>query len=517
VSVAKKPKLRPGEVVAGRYRIDGIVGRGGFGAVYRATNTDSGRSVALKVLVANYSSSKVDGRRFQRESALVQRIKHQNVVELLDFGQTDQGTLFIAFELLQGEALNQWLKEKGPLPMQRVAEIGRDVLQALDVAHAIGVIHRDIKPQNVFLCEGGLAKVLDFGIAKAMNPEDTSGTQLTEAGQMIGTPQYMAPEQVRGATVVPSTDVYSLGLVMSEMLSGERVVKGEALIDIYMTHIAPSPLDFPPVVQGSALYGVIQRAAQKDPAARFPSAGAMLAALHEAVPALGPYKRRTMSPEMQERLVKTTEIEMAPDSLNMTQRVEDDPPRSGAGTVLMVMPDLEQRVREEQARRDRVRDAATAPTPPSSSPERPLDSTVDMVESFAPRGPQPWSRNLSPPGQWPSSVPPGSQIPVSLQASVAPSGPPASMSGPTSGNYPGYSGLHQAPWSGHSSGEHKLGSGDNYRSGEHRLGPNDPTPMVPRPPPVRRKRGSAGIVVLLLVITALATAAAVLLWLRPWQ
>jgi serine/threonine-protein kinase len=514
VSVAKKAKLRPGEVVAGRYRIDGIVGRGGFGAVYRATHTDSGRSVALKVLVANYSSSKVDGRRFQREAALVQRIKHPSVVELLDYGQTDNGMLFIAFELLQGEALNQVLKEKGPLPLQRVAEIGRDVLRALEVAHAIGVIHRDIKPQNVFLCEGGASKVLDFGIAKAMNPEDASGTQLTEAGQMIGTPQYMAPEQVRGATVLPSTDLYSLGLVMSEMLSGERVVKGEALIDIYMTHIAPTPLDFPPSVQGSPLFPVIARAAQKDAAGRYPTARSMLVALHEALPSLGPLERPGLSAAAKELMAKTTEIEAEPESLNSTYRIDDNPPRSGAGTVLMVMPDLEQRVREEAQRRERARLAGgTAP----QRPLNPLEATVDMVDAQQAE-PRDWQRNLSPPGAWPASLPPSAQPPSGPSIPPGPhsSGPP-SQTAPASASYASYgSGLHARPsWQPqHGSGEHPLGSGEHKLSGEHRID----GPQVPKPPPAaRHKGGGAGMVVALLILAAVAAAAAVLLWLRPWQ
>src|SRR4030095_10685753 len=211
VTKKRKPKLSPGELGGDRTRIDGVVGQGGFGAVYRATQLDTGLAVALKVLIKNFTTAGTDFKRFQREAALVQKLKHPNVVELLDYGQTDKGQSFIAFELLHGRSLSVVLKEGGKLPRERAARITRDVLSALEAAHALGIIHRDIKPQNIFLCEGtDLTKVLDFGIAKAVTGEEAGLTQLTEAGQMIGTPHYMAPEQVRGAGIYPATDLYSL-------------------------------------------------------------------------------------------------------------------------------------------------------------------------------------------------------------------------------------------------------------------------------------------------------------------
>ena len=156
---------------------------------------------------------------------MVQKLHHRNVVEILDFGQTQGGELFTAFELLEGQALSKVLKDVGSLPLYRAGEIARDVLLGLEAAHHLGIIHRDIKPANVFLCQGGGAKVLDFGIAKAVSSDAVAATQLTEAGQMIGTPHYMAPEQVRGTGVFPATDIYALGLVVSEIVAGERVVK----------------------------------------------------------------------------------------------------------------------------------------------------------------------------------------------------------------------------------------------------------------------------------------------------
>ncbi len=270
-----------GDVVAGRYRIDGVVGKGGFGAVYRATQLETGQSVALKILLKNYGAAKTDSKRFRREAALVQKLRHPKIVELFDFGYTERGQPFIAFELLKGEAMSRIIKTRGPLNDHQATSIATDVLDALQAAHAFGVIHRDIKPGNIFVLDGGGSKVLDFGIAKAVSGEEAGGTQLTEAGQMIGTPHYMAPEQVRGTGVVPATDLYSLGLVMAELVSGQRAIRGNALIDVYMAHISDGPLAFDDSVRSSPLWPVIDRATQKLLSDRYGDAAAMAAHLAE--------------------------------------------------------------------------------------------------------------------------------------------------------------------------------------------------------------------------------------------
>lgn len=277
MALSRKPKLKLGDVVGDRYRIDGVVGRGGFGAVYRARHLETGDAVALKVLLKNFGASKTDAKRFRREAALVQKLRHPKIVQLLDFGYTDRGQPFIAFELLQGEAMSRVVRYGVSLTDAQAAAVASDVLQALAAAHAFGVIHRDIKPGNIFVLADGSSKVLDFGIAKAVTGEEAGGTQLTEAGQMIGTPHYMAPEQVRGTGVVPATDLYSLGLVLAELVSGKRVIAGNALIDVYMAHIADGPVRFRDDVRGSPLWPVIDRATRKDLADRYPSAEAMAA------------------------------------------------------------------------------------------------------------------------------------------------------------------------------------------------------------------------------------------------
>ncbi len=279
----RKTKLKNGDVVDAQYRIEGVVGKGGFGAVYKATQLSSGRSVALKILLANYSSGETDAKRFQREASLVQKLQHPSVVELIDFGHTESGVPYIAFELLQGEALGKHLTTHGALSLERTVEIGRSVLGALDAAHSLGIVHRDIKPQNIYLVSDASAKVLDFGIAKALKGEESQATQLTESGQMIGTPHYMAPEQVRGTDVGPTTDLYALGLLLAEMLTGGRVITGDSLIDVYMTHISEDALPFSKEVIDSPIGPVIRKAAAKIVESRYGSAAEMLAALDEAV------------------------------------------------------------------------------------------------------------------------------------------------------------------------------------------------------------------------------------------
>ena len=352
----RTPKLKVGDVVADRYRIDGVVGKGGFGAVYRATHLESGASVALKILLKNYAAAKTDSKRFRREAALVQKLRHPKIVELLDFGHTQRGQPFIAFELLQGEAMSRILKERGPLTVGQAAAVAADVLEALQAAHDFGVIHRDIKPGNIFVLDSGGSKVLDFGIAKAVSGEEAGGTQLTEAGQMIGTPHYMAPEQVRGTGVVPATDIYSLGLVVAELVSGKRVISGNALIDVYMAHISDGPLAFDAPVRISPLWPIIERATKKMLSDRYGDAASMaadLAQIRAQLPGdrLPEVAASTSDPAPGSREVQST----APTSS------QKPPASTNNGTLLMEGPEAHARGREiiEAVRRAAADEAKT--------------------------------------------------------------------------------------------------------------------------------------------------------------
>ncbi len=291
---------RPGDVVAGRYRIDSVLGQGGFGVVFKAEQLALGRSVALKMLLPEAIQHDQGLSRFRREAQLAQRLEHPHTVRLYDFGQTDLGLPYIAFELLRGRGLDEALRQDGPMPAARVAHIVAQVLKSLMEAHALGIIHRDIKPPNIFLCdipgERDFVKVLDFGIAK---PTTSNATVLTQAGLSLGTPPFMSPEQVRGETLGPPSDLYSLGLLMAELLTGRMVYEGTAT-DVFMEQISPRPVPLPESLRYSPLAGVLFRATEKDLTRRYASAEQMLRDL-EVVMASGALGAGPSTPPLQHR------------------------------------------------------------------------------------------------------------------------------------------------------------------------------------------------------------------------
>ncbi|MBK7584372.1 MAG: serine/threonine protein kinase [Myxococcales bacterium] len=288
--------LTVGQVVGGRYRIDGMQGGGGFGAVFRATQLNLNRTVALKVLHAGLVVTEGALERFRREAELAQQLKSPNTVRVYDFGTTDHGLPFIVWEFLEGRPLDALIAAEGPMPPARVAHVARQVLKALMEAHAAGIVHRDIKPANLVLTdfpgEPDFVKVLDFGVAKTL---DASAAPMTVGASPIGTPSYMSPEQVRNEPVGPAADLYSLGLTMGELLAGRVIVMGRSIVDVFLTHSSAEPLTLPHEVVASPLGGVIQRATQKSLQLRYASAAGMLMDLERAmggavgasVPAMG--------------------------------------------------------------------------------------------------------------------------------------------------------------------------------------------------------------------------------------
>jgi serine/threonine-protein kinase len=279
-------------VVAG-YRIEAAIGEGGFGAVFRAVQLGLGRAVALKLMLPELVGDHDDRARFQREAELAQHLQHPNTVRLLDFGVAEGGVPYIVWELLRGEPLDAVLRGGG-LPAARVARVASQVLKALMEAHGQGIVHRDIKPSNIFLCEFSgerdFVKVLDFGIAKAISPASGPARQgITRQGQMVGTPSYMAPEQVAAGPSTPLSDLYALGLVMAEAFTGERVVRGASSMEIAVRQASPAPVALPEAALASPLGPVIRRATEKRMELRFASAGEMLehieAAMRTAKPA----------------------------------------------------------------------------------------------------------------------------------------------------------------------------------------------------------------------------------------
>jgi serine/threonine protein kinase len=279
----------PGQTVGGRYELVELLGQGGHGAVYRAIQKPLGREVAIKMILveAIYAGGMLE--RFAREAGLVQRLEHPNTVRLFDYGTTDQGLPYIVFELLRGRTLEQELT-LGTLTPLRVGRVASQVLKSLMEAHEHGIVHRDIKPSNVLLVdysgETDFVKVLDFGVARNMNGDgDKPG--ITHDGQIIGTPSYTAPEQVRGGAVGPPADLYSLGLVMAEATIGTRIYGEGSAMEIFMKQASAEPVPLPHLVTASALGPVIVRATRKLASERYPSAGAMLEDVERALLACG--------------------------------------------------------------------------------------------------------------------------------------------------------------------------------------------------------------------------------------
>jgi serine/threonine-protein kinase len=231
-----------GRVLAEKYRIDALIGSGGMGSVYRATQLTVARLVAVKVLrpVPGVSAGHL-AQRFQREALATSRLKHPNTVQVIDFGQTSDGVLFLVLELLEGTLLSDAIAASAPMAPERVAAIGRQIARALAEAHEQGIIHRDLKPDNVFLCsfrgDADVAKVMDFGIAHMATAE----TSMTQTGMMIGTPRYIAPEQAMGHKVGPSADLYALGVILFEMLTGHAPFEADSVMSLAYAHIHEPP------------------------------------------------------------------------------------------------------------------------------------------------------------------------------------------------------------------------------------------------------------------------------------
>jgi serine/threonine protein kinase len=212
-----------GTIVATHYRIELGIAAGGFGAIYRAVDLRDERDVAIKLLHPNLTQSPAVVARFRREGEALQQLHDPHTVTAIEVGEMDDGTLYIVMELLQGENLYETFKQLGPLPWRRVVTIARAVCSSLSEAHALGIVHRDLKPANIHLEDHDSVKVLDFGIAKIIRGETgIDASDLTQAGHMIGTFDYMPPEQMVGGECTGQTDIFTLGVVMYEMITGVR-------------------------------------------------------------------------------------------------------------------------------------------------------------------------------------------------------------------------------------------------------------------------------------------------------
>jgi eukaryotic-like serine/threonine-protein kinase len=262
----------PGDVIEGRYRVDSIHGRGGMGAVYRATDVDLERPVAIKVLHPQLVGDDSMLRRFRQEARSAARLRHPNAVTVYSFGQLPTGAAYIAMEMIEGTTLRDELRKRGRFSVEEAAHILGQVADAVAAAHDVGLVHRDIKPDNIMLEQrpGGIAaKVLDFGIAKLVTAgADTERLTIPQA--IVGTPVYMSPEQARGDEIDSRSDIYSLGIVLYEILSGQVPFRADTPVALALKHVT----ELPPSLRSVAPYlsvaveTVVMRTLSKDPAER---------------------------------------------------------------------------------------------------------------------------------------------------------------------------------------------------------------------------------------------------------
>ena len=271
--------LSQGHLFAGRYKIESILGRGGMGVVYRATDAQLDETVAIKTLPGDVMMrSPEDLERFKREIRLARKITHRNVLRTYDYGEAE-GVYFISMEYVRGYTLNELMDEAPArqMPLRASVGIARQICRGLQAAHEQGIIHRDIKPQNVLIDAKGEVKLMDFGVARMTEAAEA----MTQAGLIVGTPHYMSPEQVQGKQLDPRTDVYAMGILLYEVLVGRRPFESSSLTGVLTAHIteqARPPIEVRPDI-GKELNAIVMRCMEKNPAARFADAGALLAAL----------------------------------------------------------------------------------------------------------------------------------------------------------------------------------------------------------------------------------------------
>ncbi len=283
-----------GLTIGGKYLIQQLLGRGGMGDVYKANHLTLDRPVVLKLLKKLFQSDPALVQRFHREARAASRLNHPNSITVIDFGQTDDGTLFIAMEYLAGRSLERVIADEHPLGEDRVVHIGAQILAALSEAHALGIIHRDLKPANVMiesrLDESDFVKVLDFGIAKLSGP-GTGGTGITQAGIVCGTPGYMSPEQVRGERLDARSDLYAVGVILYEMITGLLPFQSMTPMGLVTKHLVedPTPIKVrnPNVSVSAPLESLVMRALARKREERFASSGEMRAALLSCAPGAG--------------------------------------------------------------------------------------------------------------------------------------------------------------------------------------------------------------------------------------
>src|SRR5262249_36712340 len=260
--------LKPGTMLAGRYEILLLLGRGGMGAVYKARDVELDRIVALKLIRSELGSNPEVVRRFKQELILARQVTHKNVIRIFDLGQSD-GIKFITMDFVEGQDLRSVLKQKGKIPPSEAAKIMLQICRALEAPHGEGVIHRDLKPQNIMLDSNGRVRVMDFGIARSAYLPG-----MTQTGALMGTPEYMSPEQARGDKLTERSDLFSLGVIFYELLTGQSPYPGDAPLATLWKRLQEKPkppIDVDPAVP-KALNDIVMKALEIEPESRWASA-----------------------------------------------------------------------------------------------------------------------------------------------------------------------------------------------------------------------------------------------------
>ena len=278
----------PGQTLGGKYRVVRLLGEGGMGAVYEGEQQlgTAKRKVAVKTLHPHLSRDPKIQARFEREVGTIAELEHPNTIQVYDFGSTPDGILYIVMEFLQGKSLADTLTQQGAMAPDRAEHILAQACGSLEEAHAHGIVHRDLKPDNIVLVERAgqkdFVKVLDFGIAKRANEEDRNEQKLTQQGMVLGTPPYMSPEQFTGQSIDSRSDIYSLGIVAYEMLTGKLPFKADTAWEWATQHMTQPPIPIESLAEGGrvplAMRNAIARALAKAPVDRFQTAQAFIAA-----------------------------------------------------------------------------------------------------------------------------------------------------------------------------------------------------------------------------------------------
>lgn len=276
------------EMLNGQFKILKKIGTGGMGAVYKASQPEMNRMVAVKILHSKLKDRKDLVSRFRREARAMSHLSHPNTVKVMMYGELETGELYIVMEYLEGRNLNQIVRREGPLPTERAIPVLLQVCGALEEAHQLGIVHRDLKPENIFLTQSGalkdFAKVLDFGLAKVTEKELRPGSvMLTQEGMVFGTPEFMSPEQAQGQVLDQRSDIYSLAVILYEALTGKLPFDARSSMEYIQLHVMKPPIHLDKRVEGktfpATLGDAIAKALAKSPADRYQSAAEFAEAL----------------------------------------------------------------------------------------------------------------------------------------------------------------------------------------------------------------------------------------------